>query len=493
MVTTSGTRGEFRRRLTRWRRSAPAVPLALAVAAGQALEWMLQGWGAAVMLAVLGLLCVACRGRGGALISGAIVGLVAAQVASARPPAIPAVDDATVIGVVDEAPRRPRVGEVLFSLRTGWGGDSVLIRCRAVDLPWRNASQLEAGSLVVVRGRFTPVERAMNPFSWGGWLWRKGFSGECRALFVSKPSAHTTSFAVSLREYIKNSVKNAVGDSVGSGLFLSMSLGFHDLLSVQHERAFMALGLTHLLVVSGYQVSLMFGCMMLVASCIIQWFFRGSRYARILVGSAALAAASCYVYCIGLEMSAVRAWMAAACVAAQFLSDRRTSFWQRWGVALLLMQLVWPWCVFDIGVILTFAALAGIGIGAQLGGGTRIGALVAVNFVVWLTTSLVVVIWRGTFSPLGLLLNLLIAAPWSIANCTYGLLAFVLLVSGVPGAQSLLELLTLVNGFLAAAVLELGEGRFRGWELEWPARLATTAAMAVTSAYVARRACQKAL
>jgi ComEC/Rec2-related protein len=490
-VAKGGKRGELRRRLSRWRRSAPAVPLAFAVAGGQILAWILHGWGVAAGLAALGVLCFICRGRAGVLISGAIIGLVAAQVTSVRPPAMPAVDDATLMGIVDETPRRPRVGEVLFSLKTELGGDSALIRCRAVDLPWRNAALLEAGSLVAVRGRFTPVERSRNPFSWSGWLWRKGFSGECRAHFVSRPSASTTSFAVSLRDYIKNSVQRAVGDSVGSGLFLSMSLGYHDLLSVQHERAFMALGLTHLLVVSGYQVSLMFGCMMVVASSIMHFFFCGSRYARLLVGGAALLAASVYVYCIGLEMSAVRAWVAAACVSAQFLSDRRTSFWQRWGVALLLMQLAWPWCIFDIGVILTFAALAGIGIGAQLGGGSRIGTMIAVNCVVWLATSLVVVVWRGTFSPFGLLLNLLIAAPWSVANCAYGLLALLLLVSGVPGAQTLLELLTGLNGLLAAVVLDLGEGRFRGWELEWPARLATTAVMLATTVFVARRACRK--
>lgn len=457
----------------------PAVPLALSVAVGQVLAWLVAGTWAAGLLVLLGLVSAMARGRGGVLVVGCIVGLVSAQLASSHERIVPEVRDVTIIGTVHETPRRPRVGEVIFALKTELLGDTALVRCRAVDLPWRNAAMLEAGAAVVVRGDLTPVVRPRNPFSWDGWLWRKGFAATCRARFVSRPFGSQRDVASVIRTFIKTKVQRSVGESVGSGLFLAMALGYQDLISVPHEKAFMALGLTHLLVVSGYQVSLMFACMVYAASSLSKYIVGAGRNSRVFVGLAALAGATFYVYCIGMEMSAIRAWVAAACIAAQFLCDRATSFWQRWGVALLLMQLAWPWCVFDMGVILTFAALAGIGMGSALGAGARLRSFVAVNCCVWLCTSLVVLAWRGTLSPTGLVLNLLIAAPWSVANCTFGLSTLVLLIFDVPGAAWALEGLSWVNGLLASIILEVGESRAQGWTLSISARIVVATIMLV--------------
>jgi ComEC/Rec2-related protein len=464
------------------------VPLALSVALGQVLAWVISGAWAAGLLAALGLVCIVARSRGGVLVVGCIVGLVSALAASSGRPQVPTAKDVAILGTVHEAPRRPRVGAVLFVLKTEVLGKAALVRCRAVDLPWRNAALLDVGSTVVVRGDLTPVTRPRNPFSWDGWLWRKEIAAECHARFISRPLGSQRNLASSIRAFIKDKVQGSLGESVGSGLFLAMSLGYQDLISVQHEKTFMALGLTHLLVVSGYQVSLMFGCMVAVASRLSRHLVKGGGNSRVFVGGAALAAASFYVYCIGMEMSAVRAWVAAACVAAQFLSDRTTSFWQRWGVALLLMQLAWPWCVFDMGVILTFAALAGIGMGAELGAGARLSSFIAVNCCVWLCTSLVILVWRGTLSPTGLLLNLLIAAPWSVANCTFGLSALALLLLDIPGAAWALEGLSWINSLLATMILEVGEGQFQGWTLGASGRILVATAMLSAIIFASKRA-----
>ncbi len=476
-----------------WRRHAPAVQLALTVALGQALVWLCNEVVFSVALALFGLwILVGIRkGFGGVGVGvGVVLGICTAYAARSPSIQIPPVDDAILLGTVSDAPRRRVPGEVVFVLATQLGAEKIHLRCRAIDLPWRNAAELQEGDTVWVRGGVLPIERPRNPFVWEATLWRHGIVGECRARFISRVLQRDPPALTTLRGYIQTLVSGAIGDSGGAGLFLSMALGYHDLISLQAERSFQRLGLTHLLVVSGYQVSLVFSFVVFLTHALVRWSNIVGRYSRLCANLAAFLVACGYVVCIGSEMSAVRALLAAACITAQLCSERDTSFAQRWGVALLGMQLVWPWCIFEIGVILTFAALFGIGLGSRLGAGSSLRMFLYVNAAVWASTTLVLVLWRGNFSPLALLVNLVLAAPWSMLNCTLGITGLCGLIAGVPGATYLLMGISWCNNFLSSLVLNLSETSYSGWELEGAARVAVVAVLTIGLAIAASRAAQ---
>jgi ComEC/Rec2-related protein len=488
----ASTPQSFKRRAAVWRRDAPAVQLALAVALGQSLVWLSDEFVCFLALGIFGICLVVGFRRGlGGIGAGIVLGLLTAYVASGPRSHIPAVDDAIVYGTVSDLPRRAVPGEVVFVLASQMGTEVVRLRCRAVDLPWRNAAELEAGDAVWVRGSIAPVDRPRNPFGWQAALWRRDIAGECRARFVSRVMVRNPSVLFSLRSHIRTVVSNQIGDSGGAGLFLSMALGYHDLISLQVERAFQRLGLTHLLVVSGYQVSLMFSFVVFLAHALVQASNIVGRYSRMFANFAAFAVACAYVVCIGSEMSAVRALLAAACITAQLCSERETSFAQRWGVALLGMQLVWPWCVFEIGVILTFAALFGIGLGVRLGRRRPVRTFLYVNAAVWASTSLVLVAWRGNFSPLALVVNLLVAAPWSMLNCTIGLAGLCGLITGLPGARYLLMCISWCNSLLSSVVLYLSESSYSGWELGGYTRVVAVGILAIGVILAARSAARR--
>ena len=152
-------------------------------------------------------------------------------------------------------------------------------------------------------------------------------------------------------------------------------------------------------------------------------------------------------------MSALRALIAASCVCAGLLLDRRGHFAQRWWIALLLMHIFYPWALYELGVVLTFAALAGIGIGSRLGEGRVLKTWLLVHSVVWIFTSCVLIVWVGEFSVAGILLNLFVPAPWSIVNCTVGALSLFGMFLGVPGSASILRIVTDLNEVVAYALL----------------------------------------
>ncbi len=478
-----------RRDLVRGRRYAPALQLAFSVMLGQVCAWFSAPW----MLISVGLIGGACLIRFPnrvicGVIGGSLLGIASTLpvLPGFRPEPIKEADGVILARVVNE-PRRPKPGEIIFEVEALRAPGRPQLRCRAIDLPWRNSSDLLRGDVVWIRGEMTPVERSLNPFSWQGWLWRRGVASECRARYVSKAIERNQGWFSRAREWIHDLVDSRVEDSQGSGLFLSMALGYHDLLSTQVEGAFMRLGLTHLLVVSGYQVSLMFGFVFAVISYVIGVVRIGGLRVRAGVAVASFIFATAYVCFIGAEMSSVRALVAAACISATIITERNTSFAQRWGVALLAMQLIWPWCAFDIGVILTFAALLGIGLGSEFGSRSKLTSLLSVTVCVWIMTSLVVIVWQGMFSPIGLLLNLVIAAPWSIINCVGGLLGLCALMIGVPGAAYPMKALAWINSYLAEWALVLAESSYGGFKLGGLDRVAIASVVALIAAIVIAR------
>lgn len=472
----------------RSRTIAPATVLALGVALGQGVVWFFGGIVTAVIVVCLGAwLCrYASKGRG-ALAIAVILGVLSSIPAVIREPTLVSGSDVVIAGTVDGPVRRRVPGEVSFDVVSSMTHNPARIRCRVVDLPWRNSAHLETGDLVWLRGSCTSVHRPFNPFSWEGWLWRRGVQAECKVRYLSRQEHHGFRWIQRARNAILERVREAAGDSRGTALLLSMALGYQDLLSAPVERAFMKLGLTHLLVVSGYQVSLVFGCLVSLLS-----LAAGIIGTRILSRSAitviGFAAALGYVCLIGLEMSAVRALIAAGCVCGQLLTERGGKFSQRWGFALLCMQLIWPWCVYEIGVVLTFSALLGIGVGAASDTRHKIISYAWVTFVVWVFTSCVVVLWSGAFSPLGVLINFLLAAPWSILNCTVGMIGVGLAFGRIPGAGELLGVVAWINTAISQLLIDVSEYPLAGGTFELLAsRIVIAAALTATAGYITVR------
>lgn len=374
--------------------------------------------------------------------------------------------DQTILVRVLDMPRRATPGALSFVARVLDRGGGV-VRCRAVDLAWRNSEVLRRGDVVLVRGDIKGVSKPKNPFSWEGYLYRRGVGGEVRVRYLSAPIKRPGAFGHTIRALIQSAVVWNGDLSRGAALFLSMAFGFRDLLSARVEDAFKGLGLSHILVVSGYQVSLVFG----VASGLCSGLSRvlpvsiGLRYLGALSG---FIVATLYVSIIGFEMSATRALIAASCVCAGLILDRAGRFGQRWWVALAVMHVVFPWAAYDIGVLLTFAALAGIGVGARIGCGRVLLTWIWVHVTVWLLTSVVVVLTGGELSVIGLFLNLFVPAPWSIFNCTVGIVGLLAVVSGAPGGDSVLQAVCRVNELVASGLLGVYDTVARSPELkEW--------------------------
>ncbi len=469
----------------------PAFPLACGVCLGQLLAWFLPVWTSAYLVVLWGVLLVVAPTLIRRRFLGVGLGIATALISATLQQPVWSASDTQVLVRIEERPARRVPGEVTFVGREVLGGGSRALRCRAVELPWRHASELERGDVVWVRGAITPLKKPLNPFSWDGWLWRRGVTGEMRALFVSQAVHKETSAVDTLRNAIRSRVARVTDDSRGGALVLSMAFGERDVLSSHVENAFKAVGMSHLLVVSGYQVSLVFGVVYVV--CMQVRGLLGAHAAlRLFATWCALVCCGGYVLLVGSEMSSVRALMAASCLCVALVLDRAHRFGQRWATALLFMQVVYPWALFEVGVILTFAALAGIGVGSILGGRSVWRSYAWVTVCTWLMTSSVTVVWNGSFSFVGLLLNLALAAPWSIWNCAVGGGALCLAAVYPSIGEVPLTIVAWGNEVVVAAVLGIVGNAQPHDPLSGAARWTTAALLVVASAWATWRAVRRA-
>ncbi len=444
-------RASLRRRLVCLRSYVPGLGVTVAVCGGQVAAWFMPPLLLAILVCALGVSwAIGFPGRRGPVV-GFIVGLVLGGWEVVTHPSQVGGTDVAMLVQVEEIPRRRLPGEIVFIGREVLASQGRLIRCRGVDLPWRNLSALEVGDIVWIRGRLLPISRPLNPFSWGAWMWRRGVSGEMRVLFGSLPVARRSSHLQRARARIVEEVSRVTDEGRGGALFLSMAFGVRDVLSPPVESLFNDLGLSHLLVVSGYQVSLVFGLTLTVLLGVGR-SLRSSLGTRRLAVGLSFGCATVYVLAIGTEMSSVRALLAALCLCLSLLAQRRHHFVQRLVTTFLCMHLLWPWAMFEVGVVLTFAALAGIGIGSRLGGESRWRSIAWVTVSVWALTSLVTVVWNGTLSVSGLLLNLVMAGPWSVLNCTAGVGGLAFVFTGLPGAEMLLRSVGYTNEVIVSGL-----------------------------------------
>ena len=350
---------------------------------------------------------------------------------------------------VADAPRYRKVGEVshVFELLEFAGQQEHEVRlrssghrifCRGKDLPWENASLLEQGDYAFIRGRFKRVVKNLNPFSYAQREFRHGILHECRLEYVSNPIRHE-SLVSAYKKSMISKVKEILGQGESSGLFLSMTLGEQDTVSTQTERAFKNTGLAHLLVVSGYQVSIIYISLMGAGI----YLLKSSRQVyfhlpiRKIAAVASFVACTIYASLVGFDSSVLRALFATFIFIVCSLFERRKNFVNSILVSLLMLQIIFPLSIFEPGVELTFAALIGMALAGDSQG--LIGFLKSSLFAS-LATSCVSFFWFGSFSLLGLILNPIFASLISIISCNLGFIALVLLMTGLDSSGLMLSL-----------------------------------------------------
>lgn len=378
------------------------------------------------------------------------------------------------IAVVDEEPRRRRVGGVELSLiieselapeLTAQFTVQQRVLCKAVELPWKNIKRAEKGDRYVIRANFRMIKKRLNPFDYESKLYRDGYSATCKIRYASQALSTTPTTLSVFRNFLFDRVRAVVREPRNAGLFLSMAFGVRDVLSDSVERAYKVAGLSHLLVFSGAQVMLVYYFVFALCRLFLRLTFHGASSAwfflslwcplkRVFSVLALLAALFCCLIA-GFEVSAVRAAISALFLVLGNILERPTALLDSILSSLFVLALIWPGCYFEPGVQLTYAALFGIYFANRRGGASLLVRYFSTSLLAWLFTTPVCLLWFGQFALLGLPFNLLFAAPLAFFSCNFGYVALLLNLCGVDRSGYLLNFCADVLGWLNSAVLWL--------------------------------------
>ncbi|MEM6784351.1 MAG: DNA internalization-related competence protein ComEC/Rec2 [Bacteroidota bacterium] len=283
----------------------------------------------------------------------------------------------TLWGTVAEAPVEARSGTRLWldvdSAATD--GPAALVTGRvqatlrqarygaAVTYPTLATSdRIEVTSLV----RPLPTKRNPADFDYGAYLRRQNvhatlalYDADALAILVSEASVLQRATAAA-QQHVRASIAAHVRTPEAQALLYALLLADRSALDPETQDAFRQTGLMHLLAVSGLHVLLVgFALFHLLKPLLLRvglrW--RSMEMTRALVTLAVLAG---YVLLTGAPTSVVRAFVMAALFIAGGVLQRQTDALNTLGLAAVVLLVLRPAALFDVGFQLSFSAVTGL-------------------------------------------------------------------------------------------------------------------------------------
>ncbi len=227
---------------------------------------------------------------------------------------------------------------------------------------------LEAGDRVRLSGTLRPITRRRNPadFDYGAWLTRRGIratfaaSDSGAAVVLGHEAGPLDRLANVTRRRVRITLRRYRPDPDARAVLAALLLADRSRIDDATREAFATTGLMHLLAISGLHVLLVgLGLYGLLKPMLhrLGWSWRRVEIVRAVV---TLALLGLYVLATGAPASAVRALVMAAVLIVGTATERAPNTLNALGVAALVLLLVRPTFLFDVGFQLSFAAVGGI-------------------------------------------------------------------------------------------------------------------------------------
>lgn len=212
--------------------------------------------------------------------------------------------------------------------------------------------------------------------------------------------------------------------SYASAMVLGMLLGEKDELSKEEKEMFNYVGLSHILVVSGYNISLLISFIFMLLKVV-------PRYVRVVV---ALLLIALFTMLVGADGSVVRAATMGSIIIFAKIARRPSSALNVLFVAVISMLVVHPFSIFDAGLHLSFIATFSLLILPYI---PRVPEFIATSIWVFCFVSVYIAHLSGFVSLAGIISNILVVL----------LLPVFMMVSLVSVAAIVLDITIWIDAF----------------------------------------------
>ncbi|MCC6952724.1 MAG: ComEC/Rec2 family competence protein [Deltaproteobacteria bacterium] len=372
---------------------------------------------------------------------------------------------------------------------------SIRILIRVSDLPWTQESRLDKGDRFSARIKMLSIEtRATAPsrlFSREASLARRGVAATAR--IVALESAEL-GCAFCNRQSFYARLDASTESTAELGVILAASLAEESMLGDDLRELFLDTGTSHLIVVSGFHISILYGCVCVVAG----WAYRRSSMlvtlcpAHCVVPLCGVLCCAWYARFTGSNLPVERALVMLVVLAIGEMLGQRSETFRSLLCSAVVVLLLWPGSFLEPSFQLTFTALGGIltanawvrrlrlqwmarnpleaevrSFGWQLWelGMRLVIAPSLACALAFLATSPVVVMWFGMFHPLSALTNLLVIPLFTVVCVLGGGMGLIAAALALPGGQLLLLSVLKGTGLFLEVLELLRDFGLTGWEV----------------------------
>ena len=284
----------------------------------------------------------------------------------------------SIVGVVDGAPSHT-ANASRFTLRAHHvvtPQDSVSVRGRVRTTlrvpPWESTDgsfpTLQEGDRVDVRGDLRLPRGPRNPgmFDYSAYLTQQGI---CCTFLVSDPAdvlvlGSTRGFVgntvVAARAYVRSQLSMHVSDDAPRAVLQALLLGDRSAVSDYREEHFVRTGLMHLLAVSGLHVFLVGMVVFTLLRPLLMRFGFRWHTVEVLRAVFTVVVLGLYMLLTGARPSVVRAVVMAVLLIGGIVLQRSSHPLNTLGVAALVLLVLRPTALFDVGFQLSMSAVAAI-------------------------------------------------------------------------------------------------------------------------------------
>ncbi len=179
----------------------------------------------------------------------------------------------------------------------------------------------------------------------------KSYDGDFELNSLNEKQFSVYSYAVSVRKALKSSLDNLFSPTVSS-LCKAVMLGDRQSLSSEIKEAFSSTGSSFLIVVSGMHLA--------IATGFIVFLLKKIKCSKLLISLIAIAVVLAYCALTGFSSSVVRAGVMVILTNCATILFRKADSLNSLGVSALVLTLLNPFAVGDIGMLLSFSATLGI-------------------------------------------------------------------------------------------------------------------------------------
>lgn len=227
---------------------------------------------------------------------------------------------------------------------------------------------LRTGDRVEVTGDLRPVPQKRNPadFDYGAYLQRSGIRGtmgiyDAEAVaFLGSDAGLIDDLVTATREHVQGSIRRFVRGEENQAVLFALIVGDRRGIDSETQTTFVETGLMHLLAVSGLHV-LLVGLLLyrllkpVLGRLRLSW--HQVEFARAAI---TLSVLLLYLLVTGGTVSVQRAFIMTAVWIGATLLQRQSDALNTLGVAAVIILLIRPAALFDVGAQLSFAAVAAL-------------------------------------------------------------------------------------------------------------------------------------